>query len=112
MARPKLARLGSRVATASLTTIKPLQGPGGYGEGRGGRPWRRLVEQVKLRDKFTCRCCGVVTEHGECDHIVPRAQGGSDDMSNLQWLCAGPDGCHAKKTAEEIAQARGGRFST
>lgn len=108
MKRPKLAKLGSRVATASLTTIKPLQGPGGYGEGRGGRPWRRLVEQVKVRDKFTCQACGIVTEAGEVDHITPRALGGSDDMHNLAWLCVD---CHKEKTARELAEMRGGRVS-
>lgn len=72
-----------------------------YGNGRGGRPWRRLVEAVKLRDQYTCQACGRVTEHGECDHVIPEAQGGKSELGNLQWLCAGPDGCHLAKTMRE-----------
>lgn len=49
---------------------------------------------------FTCQACGRVTEGGEVDHIVPLAKGGTDDPSNLQWLCREP--CHADKTAREM----------
>jgi 5-methylcytosine-specific restriction protein A len=73
--------------------------PDRWGKGRGGRPWRRLVEAVKRRDQYTCQSCGRVTEDGECDHIVPLSQGGTDDLSNLQWLCREP--CHRAKTARE-----------
>src|SRR6478672_13294637 len=48
----------------------PIQTPGmarpsakRYGNGRGGRPWRRLGGGVKLRDQYTCQACGRVTEH-------------------------------------------------
>lgn len=45
--------------------------------------------EVFKRDKFTCGYCG---KHPpdvllEVDHIVPRAAGGSDDMSNLVTAC-------------------------
>lgn len=70
-----------------------------WGNGRGGRPWRRLVEAVKLRDQYTCQACKRVTDQGECDHIIPQAKGGKDDMGNLQWLC-GP--CHEVKTITEM----------
>lgn len=76
----------------------------GYGQGRGGRPWRRIVERVRIRDEYTCRKCGRVTESGEVDHIVPVARGGTDDPSNLQYLCGGPGGCHAEKTRQEMGQ--------
>lgn len=71
-----------------------------YGQGRGGRPWRRLVQAVKERDLYTCQVCGRVTEEGDADHVVPLANGGSDDVSNLQWLCREP--CHMDKTAREM----------
>jgi 5-methylcytosine-specific restriction protein A len=42
--------------------------------------------------------------HGaECDHIKSHAEGGTDDLSNLQWLCTS---CHKAKTAGEAARAR------
>lgn len=34
----------------------------------------------------------------ECDHIVNKAQGGTDDMDNLQSLCKP---CHDKKSQQE-----------
>lgn len=78
--------------------------PNRWGKGRGGRPWRRLVEAVKLRDKYTCYVCGRITEDGECDHKVPASQGGKAEIANLQWLCIE---CHAEKTERESAAAQG-----
>lgn len=76
-----------------------------WGNGRGGRPWRRLVEAVKRRDQYTCQACGRVTEEGDCDHIVPESKGGKTELSNLQWLCRTP--CHEAKTERESAEAQG-----
>lgn len=102
----KLTKLGAKVQMLNTRVVKPMTSPGGYGQGRGGRPWRRLVEAVKVRDRCACRACGLVTLEGECDHVVPRAQGGSDHMSNAQWLCVD---CHKAKTLAEMAESRGGR---
>lgn len=108
-----MSRVPLKQATLSKATpmegsrVKPAFGEQGttWGHGRGGRPWRRLVEQVKRRDLYTCQHCKKVTALGACDHIIPGSQGGSDELSNLQWLCDdGPTSCHAKKTALE-AQA-------
>lgn len=77
---------------------------GGWGSGRGGRPWRRKRESILLRDKYTCQGCGVVTLDLEVDHIVNIARGGTDDEANLQALCVP---CHKAKTAVEAAQGGG-----
>jgi 5-methylcytosine-specific restriction protein A len=69
-----------------------------WGNGRGGRPWRGLVDAVKRRDGYTCQGCGRPTEHGECDHIIPVSQGGKDEIANLRWLCKD---CHTPKTLRE-----------
>jgi 5-methylcytosine-specific restriction protein A len=79
--------------------------PSKWGKGRGGRPWRRLVEAVKIRDKYTCRKCGLLTLDGECDHRIPESKGGKTEMDNLQWLCKTP--CHSDKTEREAAEAQG-----
>lgn len=53
------------------------------------------------RDLFKCQTCGVlVMGKGEAhvDHIVPKVDGGTDDMENLQTLCRS---CHSRKTALE-----------
>lgn len=65
----------------------------------GGRPWARLRLKVFERDGYTCCSCHRMTLDPECDHILPRAAGGTNDMSNLQTLCKTP--CHAEKTATE-----------
>ena len=35
------------------------------------------------------------------DHIIPKSLGGSDDKSNIQYLCAN---CHEDKTREEMSE--------
>jgi len=70
-----------------------------------------IRRRVLLRDGYTCQCCGIVRMDNEVDHCIPLEQGGSNDYENLQTLCSGPDGCHARKTAEE-SKARAGRQST
>ncbi|RSE14425.1 HNH endonuclease, partial [Acinetobacter johnsonii] len=49
-------------------------------------------------DGWTCCKCQRVTMNLECDHIVNKAQGGTDDMDNLQSLCKP---CHDKKSQQE-----------
>lgn len=43
----------------------------------------------------------VVTIAKEVDHIIAKAHGGTDDMSNLEAICIK---CHRTKTAKEKHQ--------
>lgn len=45
--------------------------------------------EVFKRDRFTCQYCGKTPPDVllEADHIVPRAAGGSDDLTNLTTAC-------------------------
>lgn len=66
---------------------------------RGLTTWSGLLElepvsesvryQVLKRDR-RCQLCGSGPEHGplQVDHIVPRSQGGTNEIGNLQVLCA------------------------
>ena len=47
-----------------------------------------------------CRLAGKSTEATERDHIIPLCNGGADDESNVQALCAD---CHAVKSKAESA---------
>lgn len=54
--------------------------------------------EVFKRDDFTCRYCGKKSPDVilEVDHIVPRAEGGSDDTINLAtscWACNSGKSC-------------------
>lgn len=76
-----------------------------YGQGRGGRPWRRRRAFVLKRDGYVCRCeectrLGRLLPADEVDHIVPLSQGGTDDDDNLQAINRE---CHKAKTAREAA---------
>lgn len=79
----------------------------GYGAG-----WEAKRQAVFARDNGLCQEClrmGIITapvgRSRICDHIVPKAEGGSDDQSNLQTLCKP---CSDRKTADEAARARRG----
>ncbi|MDO4895002.1 HNH endonuclease [Moraxella sp.] len=97
----------------TLTTLKPRlssfdhkptkEPRKNWGQARGGRPWRRLKDEILARDNYTCQCCGRVGGKLELDHIVNVAQGGTNNKSNLQILC---QSCHKTKTQTE-SQAGG-----
>lgn len=46
----------------------------------------------KVFEKYNHRCCECGATHEDImltiDHIIPRSKGGTDDISNLQVLCA------------------------
>lgn len=77
-----------------------------YGNGRGGRPWRRKRARVLERDSFCCKPCereGKLTVATQVDHVIPKAEGGSDDDDNLQAIC---DPCHEAKSQKEAGRGR------
>ena len=97
-----------------LTTLKPRvqtlgAKPRGWAEtssasttARGyGAAWQRARKQALERDCGLCQPCrqaGRVTVAQAVDHIVPKSQGGTDDLRNLQSIC---DECHRAKTQRE-----------
>jgi 5-methylcytosine-specific restriction protein A len=74
-----------------------------------GHIWSVIRDEAIKRDRHVCKKCGRVCEKGqdphgfsshdwcdcEVDHILEVAEGGTDDMENLQTLCSA---CHRKKT--------------
>lgn len=79
-----------------------------YGNGRGGRPWRRKRDRVLKRDGYLCQKCkaaGRITEATQIDHEIPLAEGGSDDEYNLKSICAP---CHEAKSKAEAGRGRNG----
>lgn len=104
-----LATLKPRLQTLNTNRLKVLDTKAGATQMERGRAWMEKRERVALRHGYRCAGCGrlLLPRQWECDHIVPREQGGSNDESNLQPLCTDP--CHKAKTAREAeARARGG----
>jgi len=60
-----------------------------------GDDWKRLRLAVWKRDKGKCKRCDKKTrlekDGATAHHLIPRTEGGVDDLSNLVWLC--PE-CH------------------
>ncbi|SDW94603.1 HNH endonuclease [Lysobacter enzymogenes] len=103
----RVPTLAPRVAPLKA---RPLAQPAppAYGQGRGGRPWRRKRDAVLKRDGYLCKCdeCqaqGRLLLAHEVDHVVPLAEGGSDDESNLRAINRD---CHAAKSAADAARGR------
>lgn len=101
--RPALSTVPNRLqSTAAL-------GSPTFGQGRGGRPWRRLRAMVLKRDGYLCKCddckaSGDLLIAHEVDHIVPLAEGGTDDLSNLRAINRDH---HKTKTQAEAARGVG-----
>ena len=54
--------------------------------------WRKIRQKVLKRDHNTCHYCG--GSANQVDHIIPRKQGGSNELSNLVAACSS---CNASK---------------
>jgi len=70
--------------------------------------WDSARSFVLLRDRYTCRLCGVRRRARELDvdHIVEIARGGAAlEYSNLQTVCRA---CHGRKTRAFLRQSRAG----
>lgn len=82
----------------------------GSRQSRGyGKEWDVKRTAILSRDHGICQPClrdGHVHQGTHVDHVVPKAEGGTDDDSNLQTICAER---HRAKTAAEAARARQSR---
>ena len=72
-----------------------------------GTRWRKLRTYILAREPL-CRACkneGRTSAATHVDHVTPKANGGTDDVANLQPLCAP---CHVAKSAREGGAGRRG----
>lgn len=77
----------------------------GFIKGPYSRPlsneWAKIRAAVFERDGFTCRYCGAAGVRLECDHIIPVANGGGHDETNLATACRT---CNRKKRARTLEE--------
>ena len=72
--------------------------------------WKATRETAKRELAYECahthrgHCAG----HLELDHRIPHAEGGTDTLDNLQWLCKRH---HAMKSQKEAQRGRARRTS-
>jgi 5-methylcytosine-specific restriction enzyme A len=66
-----------------------------------GAAWERTRREVMVEEPV-CRICGQ-RPSAMVDHIVPKAEGGTDERSNLRGVCKR---CHQVKSAREGARGR------
>lgn len=88
---------------ADAFPLAPMFGPIGHAR-PSAEVWMRIRERIFARDDFTCRYCGARGIAMECDHVIPVAQGGAHDDSNLVTACRD---CNRSKGARTPEQWRG-----
>lgn len=75
----------------------------GYSNAEDASPSTAEKEKIKIRDNYTCVYCGrdLLKEPNELeiDHVIPRAQGGNREESNLVVAC---QNCNSDKGYDEI----------
>lgn len=66
----------------------------------------QILRAIQFAKKPLCERCeqrGLVTSATQRDHIVPLAEGGTEDEDNIQSLC---DACHLEKSKLESQRGR------
>lgn len=67
-----------------------------------GKAWQAARRDALQRDCGLCQPCmarGHVTQATQVDHIKPKTEGGTDELDNLQSICAQ---CHNDKSRLEM----------
>ncbi len=82
-AKPWAASKARRQATGAIT---------------GGRALTNRNRKILKRHRYICHVCGEDFAD-QVDHVVPLAEGGTDDDSNLRPIHSTP--CHAAKSKAE-----------
>lgn len=69
-----------------------------------------LRYEVIKRARGRCEACGVSNQERalQVDHVIPRARGGSNELSNLQALCSA---CNAQKCDRDSTDFRAARHA-
>jgi 5-methylcytosine-specific restriction protein A len=105
---PRAAVLGGRCPGHQVSERYVAAWEGSTHSPTNTQAWRILRKKIIQRDDGICQRCGTQGAT-DVDHIVPRAEGGTDSEENLQLLCKP---CHASKSGREGARARARKRGT
>lgn len=103
---PRLAVLPPRFDSTKKATSWTTEGRASRHERGYGKEWDRLRKQILRRDGGLCLTClreGATTAAYAVDHVIPKAEGGTDDETNLASICR-PH--HQAKSAAEAKRGR------
>lgn len=92
-----------RRVAARIPTLADAQRPNAAARGYCSRSWKAIRMQVLVRDEWRCQnpACGRICSGSReacVDHIKPKCEGGSDELTNLQTLCVA---CNTRKGWQE-----------
>lgn len=102
---PRCKDMATKAGKCAAHYVKPkawVSSEGRSAAERGyGYAWKKIRDRIMARDKHLCQPClngGRPTQAREVDHIIKKADGGTDDDDNLQAICKP---CHKAKTLRE-----------
>ena len=104
--RPAVAMMGDKLTTQLGVGWSDKRRGSRHARGYGSE-WEKKRIRILKRDRHLCQCeectkLSRIRPASEVDHIVNKAEGGTDDDSNLQSINAD---CHKLKTRREQARA-------
>ncbi|WP_198320783.1 HNH endonuclease [Azohydromonas aeria] len=105
---PPPASMPERTANRRQRFARGARQPrAGRGPAASPSAWNALRTKVFERDGHRCVYCGSA-EDLECDHVHPRARGGTDALENLATACKP---CNTSKGAKTLAEWKGVRHA-
>jgi 5-methylcytosine-specific restriction endonuclease McrA len=66
--------------------------------------WHVVRRAVLRRDGSVCRYCGSETDKPDVDHVIPRYEGGTNEIDNLVVACATCNRSKGKRTPDAWLQ--------
>ena len=81
----------------------------------GSAEYRKNRAIARRRAGGVCEQCQHRHPKLQCDHIIPKSQGGGNALSNLRMLCVGEGSCkchEAKSLTESSGYRKSGRKNT